>query len=106
MIRAEIEGRCYTPPPPSSVPPPSSGALRSAPATMANSRNASASKGMDDWGDWGDSNNNSKNSNGAAGGNGSKFSSGSEYTRAQLEASAAGKESYFARKMVVGDCAG
>lgn len=90
VIRAEVEGRSYTPPPPSQVPPPTSGgSMRSAAPTMSTSRNASA-KNLDDWGDWGDN---------KPASNGSKFSTGSEYTRSQLEASATGKESFFARKI-------
>mmetsp|Transcript_34948 Transcript_34948/g.77712 ORF Transcript_34948/g.77712 Transcript_34948/m.77712 type:complete len:472 (+) Transcript_34948:236-1651(+) len=87
MLKAEVEGRPYSPPPPSSVPPPST-ASRSGPASAVGSRTGSASKNMDEWEDWGDNKTNN-----------SGFSGKSEYTRSQLEASAAGKESFFARKM-------
>jgi len=92
VIRAEVEGRSYTPPPPSQVAAPSAGGgMRSAPSTMPSSRTGSQ-KNLDDWGDWGDAGGGGKQA-------GSKFSSGSEYTRSQLESSAANKESFFARKM-------
>ena len=56
MLRAEVEGRSYSPPPPSAVPPPQRGggvSARSSPAsTAAGSRNPSAAKNLDDWGNW------------------------------------------------------
>ncbi|GAX74151.1 hypothetical protein CEUSTIGMA_g1600.t1 [Chlamydomonas eustigma] len=99
MLRAEVEGRPFTPPPPSSVPPPQKSGIassgvssKSSPAaTRAGSRTASAAKNLDEWGNWdGD---NSQESNGSNG-----FNAKSEYTRAQYETSAANKESFFARK--------
>jgi ADP-ribosylation factor GTPase-activating protein 1 len=58
------------------------------------SRNGSQ-KNLDDWGDWEDESKEGGSSGHGEGG----FSGKSEYTRSQLEASAAGKESFFARKM-------
>ncbi len=63
MLKAELEGRPFTPPPPSSVPPPQRGgggggssigaSSRSSPGnTTQGSRNASASKNLDEWGNW------------------------------------------------------
>lgn len=54
MLRAECEGRPFSPPPPSAVPRFSSGpSSRASPAgSGANSRNASQAKNLDDWGDW------------------------------------------------------
>lgn len=81
-LRAEVEGRPFTPPPPSAV------AKSNIPASKAND-NKPKSK-LDEWDDWDDGNKGPRNE---------KFSQSSEYTRAQLEASAAGKEDFFARKM-------
>lgn len=58
MLRAEVEGRPYSPPPPSAVPPPSlGGPAGSGKSSMgnsaANSRSAS-NKNLDEWGDWDD----------------------------------------------------
>jgi hypothetical protein len=56
MLRAEVEGRSYSPPPPSAVPPPQRGggvSVRSSPASTAvGSRNPSAAKNLDDGGNW------------------------------------------------------
>ncbi|KAG2483137.1 hypothetical protein HYH03_017983 [Edaphochlamys debaryana] len=100
-LRAEVEGRSYTPPPPSEVPPPSSGGgagAVGAARTHSSARASPAKRGDDDWGDWGGS-----GSGGGAGVKGSQstgaFNERSEYTRSQLESSAANKESFFARKM-------
>ncbi|KXZ53030.1 hypothetical protein GPECTOR_8g397 [Gonium pectorale] len=73
-------------------PPPSSGAA----SRVGSAKPSPAKRKDDDWDSWGDS-----SSSGAApkAGAGGGFSSGSEYTRAQLESSAANKESFFARKM-------
>ena len=57
MLKAEIEGRSYSPPPPSAVPPPQrgggggGGAGSRSPASSG-SRNPSAGKNLDDWGNW------------------------------------------------------
>lgn len=97
-LRAEVEGRDYTPPAPSDANTGTGGAgPKAAPArSMPHSASAaqlSSKKGAaDDWGDWGNGNSTSQQQSGG-------FSKGSEYTRAQLEASAAEKESFFARKM-------
>lgn len=99
-LRAEVEGRDYTPPPPSAITSSSSPAAALSKANSAahlaggNSQRSSPAKQHDDWGDWGDS---SAGGKGGAGGSG--FSSNSEYTRSQLESSAANKESFFARKI-------
>ncbi|GIL77952.1 hypothetical protein Vretimale_6516 [Volvox reticuliferus] len=88
-LRASVEGRDYTPPSPSEVGAP---VPTSSPRTNST---ASVGKRKDDgWGDWGGQETASGGS-GASGG----FTNRSEYSRAQLEASAAGKESFFARKM-------
>ena len=57
MLRADVEGRPFSPPPPSAVPPPmlggGSGSNKSSHTNSAvNSRNASQAKNLDDWGDW------------------------------------------------------
>lgn len=98
MLRADCEGRAFSPPPPSAVPPPVTGGRggsskgASAMDSGTSSRTVSKSKGLDDWGDdWGDGG--GGGSDGSAG-----FGSNSEYTRSQLENSAAQKESFFARK--------
>ncbi|EFJ51840.1 hypothetical protein VOLCADRAFT_103335 [Volvox carteri f. nagariensis] len=87
-LRASVEGREYTPPPPSEVGAPVPAARTAIPKAPATNRKDDA------WGDWGD-----QAADGGASAASSGFTSRSEYTRAQLEASAAGKESYFARKM-------
>ncbi|GLC36235.1 hypothetical protein PLESTB_001365500 [Pleodorina starrii] len=94
-LRAAVEGREYTPPSPSEVGPPlsSAGSVRT---TATASPKAPASRRKDDdWGDWGGNEAGSGSSAAASSG----FTSRSEYTRAQLEASAAGKDSFFARKI-------
>lgn len=97
MLKADVDGRPYSPPPPSAVPPPSTtgasagsnySARSSVTSSVANSRNAST-KNLDDWGDW-----DADKSNASSG-----FTNKSEYTRSQLETSAANKESFFARRM-------
>ena len=142
MLKAEIEGRSYSPPPPSAVPPPQrggggGGAGSRSPASSG-SRNPSAGKNLDDWGNW-DGDKVRWSTRGAVitvdlfivcnitytscigmisdtggifirlphcmqgGGNdgGGGFTSKSEYTRAQYEASAASKETFFAMKQAV-----
>lgn len=106
-IRAEVEGRPFTAPPPGSI----KVDLGPAPVSAGNSRPGSAgraapgaSNGHDDWGDWGASGganaprggsytNGGSTANGAARG-------GGDYTMAQLQASAADKESFFERRMM------
>lgn len=90
-IKAEMEGRQFVPPPPSAVPPPTSssgsnGAVQS--RSNANGRGAS-----DDWDSWGEAPAANRP------GSGPGRSNNGEYTRAQYDASAASKESFFARKM-------
>ena len=59
MLKAEVEGRPFSPPPPSSVPPPQrggggggGGGHRSSPGnTASGSRNAS-NKNLEEWGNW------------------------------------------------------
>ena len=51
-LRADVEGRSYTPPPPSAVPP--TGVSRSG-GSSANQSRAASAKNLDEWGDWGDS---------------------------------------------------
>ncbi|KAF5830398.1 hypothetical protein DUNSADRAFT_14642 [Dunaliella salina] len=84
MLKAEVEGRSYTPPPPSSVARP--------PASRPGSQNK-----LDDWDDWGDSPSKASTSNRSL-----PVSSRSrgELTKEQMEASAANKESYFQRTMM------
>ncbi|KAG2427385.1 hypothetical protein HYH02_014605 [Chlamydomonas schloesseri] len=103
-LRAAVEGRDYTPPSPAEVGPPvlSGGGMGaktgSARSLAAHSQQASpAKRADDDWGDWGASGGASASASGA--GSHQTQRSGSEYTKSQLEASAAGKESFFARKM-------
>ncbi|KAJ9510372.1 hypothetical protein QJQ45_015842 [Haematococcus lacustris] len=101
MVKAEAEDRAYTPPPPS--------ASVSSPARTTNARGNAMTKsgsrtgGNDGWDDWGETSGNPSTTGSqqpALGGQGmARAASGNELTRAQLEASAANKESYFARKM-------
>mmetsp|Transcript_9445 Transcript_9445/g.28713 ORF Transcript_9445/g.28713 Transcript_9445/m.28713 type:complete len:480 (-) Transcript_9445:182-1621(-) len=101
MLRAEVEGRAFSPPPPSAVPPPvRGGGGAKAGVGMGSSRNTSKAKAEDDWGeDWGDDKGGNGSGGGDGGGGGGGFSSKSEYTRSQLENSAAQKETFFARRM-------
>ncbi|PNH08809.1 ADP-ribosylation factor GTPase-activating protein AGD7 [Tetrabaena socialis] len=101
QLRAQLEGREYTPPPPSAVGPAASSMPKagSTHGLAAQSPQASpAKRGDDEWGDWGD-----KDARGGQTGPSGKasgsFAKGSEYSKAQLEASAAGKETFFSRKM-------
>lgn len=89
-LRAEVEGRPFTPPPPSAVPRPVSS------SASARINQTQPTRSGDDWGDWGDS----KPAGKGASGSNEGFTKNSEYTRSQLEASAANKEDFFARKMV------
>lgn len=90
-----MEGRPFTPPPPSAV----QITLGSSGAGAGSGIGASPPRGPvhDDWGDWG--------SGGAGGGGGARPGaapsgrSASAPTRAALEASAAGKDAFFARKI-------
>ncbi|KAG1660647.1 hypothetical protein FOA52_008007 [Chlamydomonas sp. UWO 241] len=104
MLRADVAGEPFTPPPPSAVPPPQRGGGgggggggrgASAMGSHGSTRNSSKGKGLDDgWGeDWGDA-----GGGGGGGSGGGGFNDKSEYTMNQLEASAAVKESFFARK--------
>lgn len=77
-IIAEAEGRPYT--------PPSAAKLKAASRAAQPTRGGrKVCGGEDDWGDWGMENGKSKGS--------------SEYSKSQLEASMANKESFFARKI-------
>jgi len=99
-VKAQAEGRAFTPPPPSAVQVSlSSGSRNSSSSALAGAAggNSTSSRQADDWGDWGNSGN-SGNSGKPAAANGS-FGSASEYTRSQYMASAANKEEFFARKM-------
>lgn len=86
-LRAEVEGRSYNPPPPS--------ALTS--MTRPKSFAASSNQGKNDWDDWGDSS--SMQHSKSASALSSTRAEGSEYSMAQLQASAAHKEDFFSRKM-------
>lgn len=72
-LRADVEGREYTPPPPSAVTSSSSPAMSKAasaahlPSAGASARN-SPGKRHDDWGDWGDSGGGGSGASGAGGG--------------------------------------
>lgn len=95
-IRAEVDGRSYTPPPPSAVP-----ASLPRPKSFAGSRTTGA-----DWDDWGAEPSpgrpthsaSSMALHGSSGGVGG-HQSGSEYSLAQLNASASHKEDFFNRKI-------
>eukprot|EP00887_Chlorella_sp_A99_P001350 scaffold14.g1350.t1 len=90
-IRAEVDGRHYTPPPPSD-------ANRMMPRVRSYAGHRASDWDNDDWGD-------RRGGPGALGSTGSHaLGSGaaagsSEYTMAQLQASAAAKEDFFARQM-------
>lgn len=92
-IRAEIDGKSYTPPPPSAV------RSTSMPRPKSYGGPRTASNDWDDWGADGGSSPithaaSSNAINGVSNGNGK-----SEYTMSQLQASAAQKEDFFSRKM-------
>lgn len=96
-VKAQAEGRAFTPPPPSAVQVSlSSSSRNSSSSALAGGAggNSTSSRQADDWGDWGNSGNSAK----PAAANGS-FGSNSEYMRSQYMASAANKEEFFARKM-------
>ncbi len=108
-IKAEIEGRPYTPPAPSSLAAASPASLKqgSRPSSVmgsrpGSSRNLRAGGGGEDdgWGDWGG--NEGGGGGGGGGGNSGGFGSNSEYTRSQYMDSANHKEEFFSRKMQVG----
>lgn len=84
-LRAEVDGRAFTPPPPSSL-------HKSASASSITRPKSATSKGMDEWDDWDQ----------PKGGSGMKpigHSGSSEYTKAQLEQSASNKDAFFARQV-------
>jgi hypothetical protein len=101
-VKAEVEGRPFTPPAPSALqvtlpskqPAAAGGMVR--PASANRLAGGAAAGGGDDWGDWGGNSN-----SGAAPASNGSFSSNSEYSRAQYMASAANKEDFFNRKMQV-----
>ncbi|CAL8466152.1 g5688 [Coccomyxa elongata] len=90
-IKAEAEGRTYVAPPPSKAAP-------SKPAGMTRNARSFGNSGWDDWGDEGSRPTKSSSSVTSVSSDGG-FKGSSEYTRSQLEASAAQKDSYFNRKM-------
>ncbi|CAK0786036.1 hypothetical protein CVIRNUC_009249 [Coccomyxa viridis] len=101
-IKAEAEGRPYTAPAPSKA---SSGAGAARPPAGGMTRN-SRSFGHSGWDDWGDGSQGggpsgrpvkASSSSGSLPSEG--FKGNSEYSRSQLETSAAQKETFFARKM-------
>lgn len=116
-VKADCEGWPYSPPPASSLmySSASGGGMaggnmrKSNSATVMGSpgRGAGSSKANDDWGDWGDSGaaGTSGRNAGGAGGHGGSAHGGSahggsnDYTKSQLEASAAVKDTFFARKI-------
>lgn len=96
-VKAQAEGRPFTPPPPSAVQVSLGSNSRNSSSSAlggAAGSTGSSSRPADDWGEWG----NSGSAKPAAAANGS-FGSGSEYSRSQYMASAAHKEEFFARKM-------
>ncbi len=92
-IRAECEGRSYTPPPPSAVP----SMARPKSYAAGSSSRGSGGAGADSWDDWGDSKPAAMPHSKSMGALSSQ--PGSEYTMSQLQASAAHKEDFFSRKM-------
>jgi len=100
-IRAECGGGVYNAPPPGKAttgkPPSAKGASRS----LGAKHGSLAGINNDNWDDWGDSDTAMKKSSSEPRGmNNSGFGGKSEYSRSQLEASAAQKEDFFARKMM------
>lgn len=91
LCRAEVEGRPYSPPPPSAA----------TSFTRPKSFVASPSQGRGgaDWDDWGDSRSAAMPHSKSTSAISSQGGGSSEYTMAQLQASAADKEDFFARKM-------
>lgn len=97
-VRAESEGRTYTPP------PPTANNRMAAVSAMPRNRSFNTARN-DDWDDWGDSGSNA--GRGGHAGMKSDYSTpnltgnraGNEYTMAQLEASSRNKEQYFASKI-------
>ncbi|KAL4447930.1 hypothetical protein ABPG75_005149 [Micractinium tetrahymenae] len=83
-LRAEVDGRSYTPPPPS------------ADNKMMPRNKSFAASPHADWDDWGSG---GAGGAGGAGGHGAgQQRTGSEYSLSQLQASAADKDNFFARK--------
>ncbi len=52
MLKAEVEGRPYTPAPPSSIPAPLRGGGGSSKSSPANGSRNGSSKNLDEWGTW------------------------------------------------------
>jgi ADP-ribosylation factor GTPase-activating protein 1 len=98
-VKAQAEGRPFTPPPPSAVQVSLGSNSRNSSSSALGGKAGStgSSRPADDWGEWGNSGS-AKPAAAAAAANGS-FGSGSEYSRSQYMASAAHKEEFFARKM-------
>lgn len=86
-LRADVDGRSYTPPPPSEVP-------SAIPRPRSYAGNRTSNKDWDDWGSDGP-----KPPVHAASSAGLMNARSNEYSMAQLQASAASKEDFFARKM-------
>mmetsp|Transcript_34587 Transcript_34587/g.87276 ORF Transcript_34587/g.87276 Transcript_34587/m.87276 type:complete len:481 (-) Transcript_34587:221-1663(-) len=99
-LRTEAGGGVYN------APPPSKAAAGRPPSAKAGGKPVSARNGSlagfssDNWDDWGDGGAMKKSSSEPRGmSNSSGFGGQSEYTRSQLESSAAQKEDFFARKI-------
>eukprot|EP00208_Stichococcus_sp_RCC1054_P001386 CAMPEP_0206139796 /NCGR_PEP_ID=MMETSP1473-20131121/7313_1 /ASSEMBLY_ACC=CAM_ASM_001109 /TAXON_ID=1461547 /ORGANISM="Stichococcus sp, Strain RCC1054" /LENGTH=393 /DNA_ID=CAMNT_0053533703 /DNA_START=327 /DNA_END=1508 /DNA_ORIENTATION=- len=97
-IKAEVEKRPYTPPPPSSVK-----ALAKPAARPARGGSAGASsRGGDDWGEWGGETSKAQTSRNSSPGPRSSSPgarAAGQYSKSELESSAANKDSFFARQM-------
>ena len=99
-IKADVEGRPFTPPAPSSLQVSLPNKAAPASSGMANRPGMTNGKASgDEWGDWGGSAGGTGAA--AASGGGSGFSNNSEYSKAQYMASAANKEEFFQRRMMV-----
>lgn len=99
-IRAEVEGRTYTAPAPSA----SNSSSSRPPVASAGSRSArvASSSNNDTWDDWGAKPSNVKasaSSGSLSSAGGQSASGGTDYLKSALDASAAQKETFFARKM-------
>lgn len=98
-IKADVEGRPFTPPAPSSLQVSLPSKAAPASSGMANRPGMTSGKASgDEWGDWGGSGGGTGAA--AASGGGSGFSNNSEYSKAQYMASAANKEEFFQRRMM------
>jgi ADP-ribosylation factor GTPase-activating protein 1 len=101
-IKADVEGRPFTPPAPSSLQVSLPSKAAPASSGMANRPGIPNGRaGGDDWGDWGGSGGSTGAGAAAGSGGGSGFSNNSEYSKAQYMASAANKEEFFQRRMMV-----